>query len=251
MPKLNERKENNGRPRKFDDKTLLDVVNQFFFTECLNQPEMMRRHGIFKSLAEYADKLGLSELKEYDIRRNTAVRERIKELQEKTGEIEEPEITGIAFAPLDMNAMANKSKMELLEILRVREGYYGVVHQGAATVMEREMVVVEENRCLKEIVSKLEKEIEALNQKNQRLETEYQKAAEMAKRYKKIIKDNVTPERAKALLDSALRPGVIKDEDLEEMRKIGMQSLAQGPVIATASEFNPVKLFADILDGEQ
>ena len=131
------------------------------------------------------------------------------------------------------------------------QAYYETVCQSAASVVVREKSIVEENRVLKDSVTRLEKETEILHQRIQSLETEYQKAAETAKRYKKIIKDNVTPERAKALLDSALRPGVIKDENLEEMRKIGMQPLARAQVVATAPEFDPVALFGGTPDGEQ
>ena len=251
MPKRKKEKSNTGRPRKVDNKVLLDIVNQYYFVECRNQPEMMNQHGIYTALAEYAHKLGVAEVKEYDFRRNTAVRERMKELREKTGQRQKPEITGIAYMPLNMTTVANMSKEELVELLRVRDGYYETVCQSAASVVVREKSIVEENRVLKDSVTRLEKETEILHQRIQSLETAYQKAAETAKRYKKIIKDNVTPERAKALLDSALRPGVIKDENLEEMRKIGMQPLARAKVVAAAPEFDPVALFGGTPDGEQ
>ena len=251
MAKTKKEKSKTGRPRKVDDKVLLDIVNQYYFVECRNQPEMMNQHGIYTTLAEYAHKLGAAEVKEYDFRRNTAVREWMKELREKTGQRQEPEVTGIAYTPLNMTVVANMDKEELVELLRVRDGYYDTVCQSAASVVEREKIIVEENRILKDSVTRLEKETEMLHQRIQSLEAEYQKAAETATRYKKIIKDNVTPERATALMDSALRPGVIKDEDLEEMRKIGMQPLARAQVVATAPEFDPVALFGDTPDGEQ
>ena len=60
MPKTKKEKSNTGRPRKADDKVLLDIVNQYYFVECRNQPEMMNQHGLYTTLAEYAHKLGVA-----------------------------------------------------------------------------------------------------------------------------------------------------------------------------------------------
>ena len=50
-----------------------------------------------------------------------------------------------------------------MELLRVRDGYYETVCQSAASVVVREKSIVEENRVLKDSVTRLEKETEILH----------------------------------------------------------------------------------------
>ena len=54
MAKTKKEKSNTGRPRKVDDKVLLEIVNQYYFVGCRNQPEMMNQHGIYRSFCSLA-----------------------------------------------------------------------------------------------------------------------------------------------------------------------------------------------------
>lgn len=232
-----------GRPKKVDEQVLLDVLNQYVFAECQANPRILTERGLYVRLENYAHKLGITNVREYDFRRSEFVEQAIEKFT-KASKYQESEITGVAFSPLDMDAVLGKSKDELLEILRVRDAYYERACAAAAQVLEREQPMMAENKRLKDELARMQKEHAALLEQHKELELVCRSTEREAKEYRKIIREYVTPARAEELCQVLPRPGIADDKALEIMREIVMQNLAQPQVLEGSQQaFDPVALF--------
>ena len=88
-----------ARPQKTDQQLLVSVLERYFAEVVFGDPSVIR----FTDLEKYAASQGIS-AKEYEFRRNKAVRARMAELQACAGQ-EDQDIGTLAYKSLDIEGM--------------------------------------------------------------------------------------------------------------------------------------------------
>lgn len=150
-----------GRPKKTDDQTLVQIVEEFFTTEAAGNPRKLK----YSLIEKYAASKSIL-VKAYDFRRSQAVREKIAELQELSGNENGVGIlSGGSYKSLDLvNLLANRRDLnDLLQVLGDIDSYWKSVFEASSQVAGKNKILQKENDDLNRTVTDLKNLIEEIS----------------------------------------------------------------------------------------
>lgn len=193
-----------GRKAILSDDKMVELLEQFFIEKCEKNPSMIK----IPAFAEYIRNSGYPDVKDYIVRRNEAVRERIEQLKEST----EEEIikSAVVFRNMDIDEfLAHKtSPATLKKALMERDEYYRHLSISAN-------YCIKENKILEQKVISLEKENERITVEKETAEKELelckkqvQELKDIQNKLRSFIDTYVYPEIANELLK---QDGLIKE----------------------------------------
>lgn len=185
-----------GRKVKIDDATLLNLLDQFFVEECNKDISKLK----IPAFAEFVRQNGYEDVQDYLVRRNTAVREHIRQLKSNADTVYQNR--AVVFRNLDVESFLSKntSPAALKKALSERDNYYQQLAEAAAYCIGK----YDEQ---KEEIKKLATEKETLQfgntsyiTENKQLKTRLRENQAEIQKLRTFIDTYVNPEIANELL---------------------------------------------------
>lgn len=206
-----------ARPKKTDDSLLVSVLEKYFAEEACGNVGAIR----FTDLEKYAAIQGI-QAKEYEFRRNKAVRNRLDELQGNAG-CQESGAAVLVYKGLDVEGLVRTSRdlADLKKKLEEIDSYWKSVYEKCTALLN-------DNRRLTAEKADAEKQLVLLRKENGHTEALY-KTEERENRnlrrenayLRKMLEKYLYPDLARQLMAEAHlpveRPGNATKEALAEM----------------------------------
>ena len=129
-----------ARPKKTDETLLVSVLDKYYAEEACGNADAIR----FTDLEKYAALQGVY-AKEYEFRRNSAVRRRLDELREAAKK-QQPEVGPLAYKGLDVEGLVRTCRdlADLKKKLEDVDSYWRSVYGKCAELVEANRVLVSE-----------------------------------------------------------------------------------------------------------
>lgn len=194
-----------GRPVKASFEAKRGVVDAFLITECADNIEALKHHGLYVRLEKFAQGKGYP-LYAHDFSKDKQIVQYITSLQGRMANAVDPSVLP-AYTPLDIEALMGKRPKDQIDVLRQVDGYYKQVYQRAIVAIsaygdvarQRDLAIQERNTAQKELenarkISNVAKE--ALSEEKKKMEALRQENIKL----RKYIKDHVNPTMAEAYL---------------------------------------------------
>ncbi|MBQ9007927.1 MAG: hypothetical protein IJ088_01170 [Clostridia bacterium] len=127
-----------ARPKKTDETLLVSVLEKYYAEEACGNAGAIR----FTDLEKYAALQGI-QAKEYEFRRNSAVRKRLDELR-KIAEKQEPRAEMLVYKGLDVEGLLRTSRdlSELKKKLEDIDSYWKSVYDSCSELMEDNRMLI-------------------------------------------------------------------------------------------------------------
>lgn len=218
-----------ARSKKIPIDTLIRLIEEYYITECRNNPSKLK----YSEIAKYICLKG-HDIKDYDIRRSVEAVDLINSLKEKA--IERTELSIYMFKSLDVDEFLKKnaSIIALKQALVQRDQYYSEVVTSASFYLKN-YISLEKNLCkLQDELSNCEQVNKDLNEKNIQLVEREKFLNEKINTLKSILETYVYPEIANNLLskDGSLLINVSSDITSEHQNIIDENNITFDEVIA-------------------
>ena len=112
-----------GRTPKVSTQKKIALVDRYFITSTDGNTALLKKHGIYRNLSDYAKSLHYP-LEPYDFSRDNHVRDHIDQLIANSAQ--EPHIlSGMpTYEPLDVTALMMNGREHIENTLRDREAYF-------------------------------------------------------------------------------------------------------------------------------
>lgn len=214
-----------GRKAKIEDTTLLNLLDQFFIGECNKDISKLK----IPAFAEFVRQNGHEDIQDYLIRRNVAVRERIKQLKTDVDSAYQNCVVVFRNLDVDLFLSKNTSPAALKRALTERDNYYQQLAESAAYCIGK-------YNELKEQVAKLTTERETLYVEN----TSY--IAENKEMKTKLRKNHVEIQKLRTFIDTYINPEIAN----ELLKQEGLLKTSAGIVSEEAIVENIVQSDSDI-----
>ena len=206
-----------ARPKKTDDSLLVSILEKYYAEEVCGNAGAIR----FTDLEKYAADQGIP-AKEYEFRRNEAVRNRLARLREDA-RVRDEEADVLVYKGLDVEGLVRTSRdlADLKEKLEETDGYWKSVYDRCA-------VILGDNRRLISEKADTEKQAVLMRKEAGHLETLYDEAekenrnlrrenAYLRKMLEKYLYPALPRQRLAEAPRPVERPGIASKQALAEM----------------------------------
>ena len=185
-----------GRKVKIDDATLLNLLDQFFVEECNKDISKLK----IPAFAEFVRQNGYEDVQDYLVRRNTAVREHIRQLKSNADTVYQNR--AVVFRNLDVESFLSKntSPAALKKALSERDNYYQQLAEAAAYCIGKYDEQKEEIKKLANEKETLQFENTSYITENKQLKTRLRENQAEIQKLRTFIDTYVNPEIANELL---------------------------------------------------
>ena len=214
-----------GRPQEISDEILINCVNAYWLHEAKGNVEVMQQAHIYAKIAAYANSTVSDLPKTLEGRhfsRNDRAKARIEELANTPSESLN---IAAAYEPLDRVVLAAMTKQNLLDCIFKREEYSKQLYHLAASALEQHKSLSDQCDELRGENIRFRAELAEKNDLIIELKSKLLYEEARAKRYAKVLNQQIAPEAAKKLVDDIPVCGVTDDETLKKMKMIGTQSV--------------------------
>ena len=206
-----------ARPKKTDDALLVSVLDKYYAEEACGNAGAIR----FTDLERYAALQGVH-AKEYEFRRNSAVRRRLDELRE-TAEKQQPEPGPLAYKGLDVEGLVRTSRdlADLKKKLEDVDSYWKSVYGRCSELMEANRALVAKKADVEKQLSLQYREAEHMEAIYKESEKENRNLRRENAYLRQMMEKYLYPDLARQLMTEAhlpvQRPGNVTKEALAEM----------------------------------
>ena len=197
-----------GRPRKASFEEKRAIIDAFFIIECCEDAHILRKHGIYKKLADFPPSKELN-LQPHDFSRDEQVLAYIQKLVDSNPQSDSP----LVYEPLDISALLAKPLKQQIDILRDRERYYeSICIRGSKAISSYTDIVRQRDAAIAR-QKELQAQSEVLGKEFEKTKAAVNMLKEETIKLKKYIKEHVEPGMADEYLKSIsqLRQGQIPD----------------------------------------
>ena len=148
-----------ARPQKTDQQLLVSVLERYFAEVVFGDPSVIR----FTDLEKYAASQGIS-AKEYEFRRNKAVRARMAELQACAGQ-EDQDIGTLAYKSLDIEGMIRNCRdlTDLKKKMNEVDSYWKSIYDRCVALSEDSRAALVQKADFEKRLAEMQKETDHLN----------------------------------------------------------------------------------------
>lgn len=176
-----------GRPPKYNVTEVVQDIDNYFFTNA-------RQISVLKpqKLIPYLQTKGHN-IQEYDLRKNTSLKEHIKNL--KTSEIEKNLSFSSTYKTIDAEEFIKKNRTPQ----QIKDGI-ALLNQYYESIYNKSTFILDSCKKMEEDLKKLNMENKNLNQENREMKEKIKELNAEIHILKKILKTNVYPEIANTLL---------------------------------------------------
>ena len=193
-----------GRPRKGNLEEKKSIVDRYFITRCAENAAALKKRGVYKSLAEFAKAQGY-DYEAYHFSRDSEICAYIDTYADVEEKTLQQDIIPV-FVPMDLSLIIERSRDEIVEILRDRDKYYETLYASAnATLQPFRLKVREYEEAQAELNKQLSKN-EQLTKEKIALTDELSRAKEEIAYLRSFIKKRVLPEQAEAVFQASRDP---------------------------------------------
>lgn len=123
-----------GRPRKGTLEEKKAIVDHYFVTMCAENASVLQKRGIYKNLADFAQERGY-DYAAYHFSRDPVICAYISSLTEAAEKALPLDILPV-FVPLDLSLIIERSREEIVEMLRDRDKYYEKLYASANATLQ-------------------------------------------------------------------------------------------------------------------
>ncbi len=205
-----------GRKAKIDDATLLNLLDQFFIGTCKKDVSMLK----IPAFAEFVRKNGYEDVQDYVIRRNSAVRERIKKLKSNADETYQNRAVVFRNLDIDLFLAKNTSPASLKKALMERDNYYQQLSESAGYCIRKYNDQDEKIASLMAETDMLKADNDSLFEENKLFKTKIRSQQDEIQKLRTFIDTYINPEIANELLkqDGLLKTtsGIVSSDAVEE-----------------------------------
>jgi len=182
-----------ARPRKLNSEEMLRIVDAFY--EHTGDTSRMK----FSLIEEYAVSLGF-DVKAYDFRRDSLVRQRIDELKNATN----PQSIAVAYKSMDVDALLqrNYTKESLKTGIMELDTYWRSIYEAAAALTEKNKSLMTETLLQKTTIKQLSNDNYALTAQSKDNERRVNALVLENRHLKSTIKKYLYPAIANEILKS-------------------------------------------------
>lgn len=193
-----------GRPRKGTLEEKKAIVDHYFVTMCAENAGAMQKRGIYRNLADFAQERGY-DYAAHHFSRDPVICAYISSLTEAAEKALPQDILPV-FVPLDLSLIIERSRDEIVEMLRDRDKYYEKLYVSAnATLQPFRAKVRAYEEVQAELTVQLSKNGQLTEEKNA-LAEELRHAREEIAYLRSYIKKHVLPELAEAVFLASRTP---------------------------------------------
>ena len=148
-----------ARPQKTDQQLLVSVLERYFAEVVFGDPSVIR----FTDLEKYAASQGIS-AKEYEFRRNRAVRARMAELQACAGQ-EDQDIGTLAYKSLDIEGMIRNCRdlTDLKKKMNEVDAYWKSIYDRCVALSKDSRAALVQKADFEKRLAEMQKETDHLN----------------------------------------------------------------------------------------
>ena len=148
-----------ARPQKTDQQLLVSVLERYFAEVVFGDPSVIR----FTDLEKYAASQGIS-AKEYEFRRNKAVRARMAELQACAGQ-EDQDIGTLAYKSLDIEGMIRNCRdlTDLKKKMNEVDSYWKSIYDRCVALSKDSRAALVQKADFEKRLAEMQKETDHLN----------------------------------------------------------------------------------------
>ena len=206
-----------ARPKKTDETLLVSVLDKYYAEEVCGNAGTIR----FTDLEKYAARQGVY-AKEYEFRRNSAVRRRLDELRE-AAEKQQPAAGSLAYKGLDAEGLVRTSRdlADLKKKLEDVDAYWRSVYGKCSELMEANRALVSEKADAEKRLSLQRREAERTEAIYKETEKENRNLRRENAYLRQMMEKYLYPDLARQLMSEAhlpvQRPGNATKEAMAEM----------------------------------
>lgn len=206
-----------ARPKKTDETLLVSVLDKYYAEEACGNADAIR----FTDLEKYAALQGVY-AKEYEFRRNSAVRRRLDELREAAKK-QQPEVGPLAYKGLDVEGLVRTCRdlADLKKKLEDVDSYWRSVYGKCAELVEANRVLVSEKADTEKQLALQRREAEHTEAIHKESEKENRNLRRENAYLRQMMEKYLYPDLARQLMSEAhlpvQRPGNTTKAALAEM----------------------------------
>ena len=193
-----------GRPKKGNLEEKKAIVDHYFVTMCAEKADALKKRGIYKSLAEFAQVRGY----DYEARhfaRDSAIADYIDSFVSAEEHTFPQDILPV-FVPLDFSLIIERSRDEIVEMLRDRDKYYKKLYDSANATLQPFKAKIQACEEVQEELSVQLSQNRQLTEEKNTIAEDLRHAREEIAYLRSYIKKHVLPDQAEAVFLASKNP---------------------------------------------